>query len=285
MRTITLTNGDGQTIVLNDRGYYGGYALTDADGLYKVDGNVTTTENGLTDGSAYLGTTQRARNIVLTFYDALNADHAVMRNEIYKKLRLKGRGVLTYSERALWYKKGRGWEDRQIGYYVESVDWTGTLAARQCTLSLICPDPFFTDTADRTASGNVSVSLENGTGVGNVGVEIRIACESSSSDPIVNPVITDEDTGEFMAFGTEDDPVTLSGGEILKITTHPENIHAYVIDGDTQTDVIGKLSLTSDFLRLHAGKNRLALTADSMPADADEDVSMQVVYRLKYAGV
>ena len=283
MRTITLTNEDGQSIVLNDRGYYGGYALTDADGLYKVDGNVTTTENGLTDGSAYLGTTQRARNIVLQFYDALNADHSAMRREIYTKLRLKSRGVLTYTERALWFKKSG--EDRQIRYYVESVEWTGALAARQCTVSLICPDPFFTDTADRMANGNVSVSLDNGTGVGNVGMEIRIQCDSSGSSPLVNPVITDEDTGEFMAFGSAGDSVSLSGGKILKITTHPENIHAYLVDGSTETDVIGKLSLTSDFLRLHTGANRLKLTAGTMPSTAEQDVSMKVVYRLKYAGV
>lgn len=121
------------------------FLLEDCDGIYTVKNTVTTSENTMTDGSTYQGSTTQMRNIVLTLRDHPKADHQENRSLLYNLFKPKSPGTLVYLEN----DKA---ESRSIEYYVESIDIDGANRARQATISLLCPDPFFVAPSDITVT-------------------------------------------------------------------------------------------------------------------------------------
>ena len=59
------------------------FLLEDCDGIYTVKNTVTTSENTMTDGATYQGSTTQMRNIVLTLRDHPKADHQENRTLLY----------------------------------------------------------------------------------------------------------------------------------------------------------------------------------------------------------
>lgn len=121
------------------------FLLEDCDGIYTVKNTVTTSENTMTDGATYQGSTTQMRNIVLTLRDHPKADHQENRTLLYNLFKPKSAGTLIYLENAKA-------ENRSIEYYVESIDIDGEKRARQATISLLCPDPFFVAPSDITVT-------------------------------------------------------------------------------------------------------------------------------------
>lgn len=288
MRLITLRNEDGVALSLSDTGFTGRFALADADGLYEVAGNVQTSENSMTDGSAYLGSTQRARNIVLTLYDTVNGDHEGARSVLYNVFPLKKPGILTYTEDR---------ETRRIPYYVENINSDGQRPARCYTISLICPDPFFEDADERQATNsgvnggiewpveflaagiefgvisNDSIEIMNNTGGDSVGFTAVFAATGTVS----NPALTRMQTGEIMAFSG----VQLNAGDYLTVTTYPGNMHAILSSSGIDTDVTASMTFESEFLRLAFGANTFEISADT----GSDSLNVTVYYRYKYPAV
>ena len=115
------------------------FFLISCDGIYSVSNNVVTSENTMTDGSTYQGSTTKQRNIVITA--EIDSDYQARRDFLYKSFKPKSPGTFYYEENE---------EQRQIDYIVENIDIDEKGVCRNAVISLICPDPFFKDPADTT---------------------------------------------------------------------------------------------------------------------------------------
>lgn len=174
-RSITCTNKDGDTLTFREDVFLP-FVLVNADDVYDAKNNVNITENTMTDGAIYQGSTAKYRNIVLTLQDisayrdsesesdeiiissavingktltildAVNGIDAGTRDYVHnrslldKVFKRNEPGTLLFREDE---------EERAIDYYMESMTSTGANPYRTHTISLICPDPFFYDPNDQ----------------------------------------------------------------------------------------------------------------------------------------
>lgn len=214
-------------------------------------------------------------------------EHRILLDKVFKRNE-KGRLIFTEDD-----------EQRAIDYYVESVSSTGKNSFRTHVISLICPDPFFYDPVDQnvylaqqvsdfefihefTAGGEefghhagAYENIYNESANENIGLTIAI----SGSTSIVNPMIKRMESGDFIQIGDENNPFTLSVGDLLVITTGVGNKHVYLISGDTRTEINYKMADGSSFIQLMRGNNNIAYDADQ----GQNGMSIHITYRLQYA--
>ena len=132
-KKITCTNATGVSVYFDYT--YTPFFLVSCDGLYTVSNNVKRSDNTNTDGSTYQGSNTKERNIVIAAQMCEN--YQSNRDILYKCFRPKTRGTLVFEEEA---------ERREIEYKVESIEVGEKGVIRDITISLLCCDPFFTDT-------------------------------------------------------------------------------------------------------------------------------------------
>lgn len=289
MRTAKCTNIDGISLEFR-KDDFTPWLLTDVDGIYTIDTNVYTSDNTMVDGATYQGSTVKKRNIVLTMMD--KGDHKHNRELLYTVFKPKSPGVFTYEE---------GEEVRTIDYYVENVVPGQTSGLHwSFTVSLICPDPFFTDTQDTSVlvAGWISLfefqhefklealgersteklkTIDNDSAADNVGLTLTI----TATGDVVNPSVTRVESQQTMKIGTESKPMTLNAGDILKITTGVNDKHVYLTKGGSTSEINEYLNETSEFIQLMRGSNTIGYDADS----GSEYMNVICEFRYKYLGV
>lgn len=288
-RIITCTNADGLAIRF---GYsYAPWLLTDVEGIYLSEANVYTSDNTMTDGATYQGTTLKLRNIVLTMEDKTGHKHN--RQVLYDVFKPKFPGLFSYEEEG---------ETKTIAYYVESVQTTTMGAVRVATVSLICPDPYFQADADTTVliagwrglwefphqfkvggepfgekSGDKLKTIVNDTAADNIGMTISIV----STGNVTNPSVTCVETRQTIKVGTIAHPLTLKSGDEVRITTGTNNKHVYLVSGGITTEINEYLDEASEFIQLMRGDNTIGYDADT----GAEYLSITCIFRYKYLGV
>lgn len=171
--TITVENSKGQRLALTETN---GYAITDVQGLSPAPSNVNITGIAGGNGSMYNSAMIPQRNIVLTVYILPSIE--THRNALYAFLSPGSMITLHISN------NGR---TGHISGIVESFDGTFFTAAENFSISILCPDPFFTGashtealvsgdneltcsgdyitgfTAELTASTSADISISDGT--------------------------------------------------------------------------------------------------------------------------
>lgn len=290
-RKISCVNENGVQLDFTDA--FTPWLLENCEGIYEVRNNVATSENTMTDGSTYQGSSTEMRNIVLTLRDLPEADHAANRRFLYSLFKAKSPGVFTYYE---------GETEKRIDYYVESVEIDSVPRSRRATVSLLCPDPFFVDLDDisvqmagwvanfqwqhefsaqgeefgyRTAE--YMKTIENESAADHIGLTITI----EAFGPAQNPSITHVEQGESIEIGTESQPLNLVSGDKVIITTHTNNKHAYLVRDGVKTDINEYLSEDSEFLQIMSGDNTFGYSA----ASGDSYLSVTISFRYRYTGV
>lgn len=288
-RIITCTNRDGLSLRF---GYtYNPWLLTDADGLYLSEANVYTSDNTMIDGATYQGTTLKKRNIVLTMIDRNGHKHN--RQVLYDVFKPKSPGTLSYEEDG---------DTKTIQYYVESVDVTSMGIKRTATVSLICPDPYFSAERDTTVliagwtanwtfahefkaggetfgekSGEKLKTITNDTAADNIGMTISIVATGN----VLNPSVTRVESQQTIKVGTEAHPLQMKAGDEVRITTGTNNKHVYLKRDGITTEINEYLDEESEFIQLMRGENTIGYAADS----GDGYLSVTVTFRYKYLGV
>ena len=292
-RSVVCKNEDGIEVRFTDK--FDPFMLEDCDGIYSIKNTVTASENTMTDGSTYQGSVTQMRNIVLTLRDHPKSDHQANRMLLYTLFKPKFPGTLVYQENDTA-------EKHSIEYYVESVDIDGDNRARQATVSLLCPDPFFVAQNDVTVAiaGWISCFefdheflaggeeletrseeklkvIENAFAADNIGMSIVI----QTFGEVTNPVIYHVEQGEKIAVGTEAKPLMLSKGDKVTITTGTNNKHVYLTHEDVTTEINEYLSEESEFIQLGRGKNTIGYSA----ASGESYMAVEISYRYRYLGV
>lgn len=288
-RTITCSNADGMSIVFGETNL-SPFLLVEASGCYTADNNVTISENTMTDGGAYQGSVAKIRNIVLTLKD--NSNHVYNRNLLDALFKAGQAGNLVFKEDE---------NERQIDYYVESVDSTGQSGARTYTVSLLCPDPFFYAMSDVVVIlaewvGNFEFQhqfIEGGEEFGyrslqriqniineqaedGVGMDIVIY----ASGNVTNPSVIRIESNEAMTLGNDLIPFNMVAGDQVRITTSDNDKHVYLTHEGITTEINQYITEDSVFIQLMRGNNNIGYLADV----GEDAMSVRISYRLKFAG-
>lgn len=291
MREIRCENEDGMAVVFGSSP--SPFLLENCDGLYTVSNAVSTSENAMLDGDTYLGSRMQRRNIVLTLRDKTGSDHQANRQLLYDLFKKGSKGLLTYMENGI---------NRVIDYYVESITSDGAARARQSTISLLCPDPYFYDATTTIVTmaaytpqfefaheflvGGEELgirnteklrTIENIGAIDGIGLDITI----TASGPVTNPSVTHVENAETMQLGTDGYPFEMVLGDVVRITTDAGNKHIYRIRDGVQTEINEYLSEESVYIQLDGGVNTLGYAADS----GADNLELEIRYRYKYMGV
>lgn len=288
-RKITCTNNDGDSMAFTETGL-DPFLLYSVDGVYEQKNNVNITENTMTDGAVYLGSTAKFRNIVITLKDTeLDTNFSANREMLNKLFKRGSVGTLLFEEDS---------NARAIEYYVENFSSTGTHTSRMHTISLICPDPFFYDpqeteiqfaewiadfefTHEFTSSGEqlghytaAYKDIYNDSADENIGLTITI----TGSADIVNPGIVRFESNEHIQIGYTGNTFTLQQGDILTITTHTGNKHVYLTHNGVTTEINQYMTEDSVFFQLMRGDNNIGYSATS----GGNSMIIKMAYRVRY---
>lgn len=287
--TITCTNEDDVSAEFTSR--FSPFLLEDCDGIFEFSNNVTTKDNVNIDGSTYLGSTAKMRNIVLTLAEKTNA--AEPRNFLYRLFKPKTPGTFLYKDDD---------EERKIDYYVENVSFSKVGTAQVATVSLICPDPFFYDISDVTVvmSGWKKLftfphcfksekeefgrrvkeqlkEIDNNASSDNIGITATITAEGA----VKNPSLYHLELGQFIKIGSDTYPATMEEGDQIIICTETNNKNVYLIHDGKRTAINEYLDEDSSFIQLQNGSNTLRYDAESGADKMDVSIS----FRHKFLGV
>lgn len=289
-RSITCDNHNGYKMTFTSDAF-NPFFLANVDGIYLSENNVTVSDNTMTDGGTYQGSVKKKRNIVLTLLDQpSNVFNQNNRDALYVLFNEASLGTLTYEENGI---------SREIDYYVEKV-YKANLKSRVITVSLICADPFFYDTEDTTVQmanwlsdfefihefydseelGHRSsvriVNIENDSATDNIGMTITL---EASSD-VRNPSITRVENDTHIQLGSIDYPFDMIQGDVVVITTGTNNKHAYLIRGESKTEINEYITEESEYIQLMRGDNNIGYAA----ASGEEYLSVTIQYKMKYSG-
>lgn len=289
-RNIVCKNKNGQSITFGTGGF-SPFLLVDCEGIYSVENNVATSDNTMTDGATYQGSTVKKRNIVLTV--SYKENYLRNRNKLYSLFLPKSSGTFIYTEEGI---------ERQIEYYVEKIENDSGKRCRTAAISLICPDPYFVAPEDIvvalanwepqfTFAFSIPTSgiefgakekekmktIENDSAADQIGLEIVI----EATGEVLNPKIYHIEKNEFIKIGTDRMPLEMQMGDKLIITTGTNNKHIYRETEGVLEEINEYLDLDSEFLQLAPGNNTFAYTADS----GEGYMAVTIKYRFKYLGV
>lgn len=267
------------------------FFLISCDGIYSVSNNVVTSENTMTDGSTYQGSTTKERNIVITA--EFDDDYQSRRDFLYKSFKPKSPGTFFYYENE---------EQRQIDYYVESVEIDEAGVCRNVVISLKCPDPFFEDPADTTVTmagwepcfefvheftdeleefgvriAELVKDIENDSAADYIGIEVIMEALGA----VRNPVLYHTQQDIHIQIGTDDYPFDMEPGDIVRITTGTNEKNVYLEKGGTIRKINEYLEEESEFIQLIHGSNTFIYDATS----GVDYLNVTIKYRFRYLGV
>lgn len=266
------------------------FFLISCDGIYSVSNNVVTSENTMTDGSTYQGSTTKQRNIVITA--EFDSDYQSRRDFLYKSFKPKSLGTFFYYENE---------EQRQIDYRVEDIDIDEAGVCRNAIISLICPDPFFKDPADTTVTmagwepcfefphefiepeefgirvAELVKNIENDSAADHIGIEVVMEALGAVRNPAIYHVQQDI----HIKIGTEINPFDMEPGDVVRITTGTNEKNIYLEKDGTVTKINEYLEEESEFIQLVHGSNTLIYDADQ----GVDYLNVTIMYRFRYLGV
>ena len=133
-KTIKCVNNNGMSATFMYDHDNTEFFLVSLDGVYSIKNAVNTSQNATTDGSSYSGEALEQRNIVITAN--IRRNYRQNRDTLSRVFKVHSQGTFYHIEDG---------ETRKIEYYVESIDVEEKGILRACTISLICPDPYFKD--------------------------------------------------------------------------------------------------------------------------------------------
>ena len=267
------------------------FFLISCDGIYSVSNNVVTSENTMTDGSTYQGSTTKQRNIVITA--EFDSDYQSRRDFLYKIFKPKSPGTFYYTENA---------EQREIEYRVEGIEIDEAGVCRNAVISLICPDPFFKDPADTTVTmagggpwfefvheftseleefgvriAELVKTVENDSAADYIGIEVIMEALGA----VRNPVLYHMQQDIHIQIGTDDYPFDMEPGDVVRITTGTNEKNVYLIKGGEETKINEYLDEESEFIQLVHGSNTFIYDA----ASGVDYLNVTIKYRFRYLGV
>lgn len=269
MKTVKCVNNNGMSATFEYDHDNTEFFLVSLDGVYSIKNAVNTSQNATTDGSSYSGEALEQRNIVITAN--IRRNYQKNRDTLSRVFKVHSEGTFYHTEEG---------QTRKIEYYVESIDIAEKGIIRPCTISLICPDPYFKDDEathiemaswedgfefeieideevgmEFGARSKETIKVVDNDSTTSIGIQMTIIAE----DIVINPVIMNVTTGETLKLLCE----MLPDDEIV-ITTDLGNIDVILRRGGKEYDYNYTVDEDNEgYVQLETGRNYINYTADS----------------------
>lgn len=284
MRRLTYVNNRGESIEF----YHSPLLIESLTGIGEVDVNSHSQKSPYQDGDTYIDSTLEPRFPTL---EGAITEKNLLKIKQYRQQILRvcnpklGLGKLTLEM------------DGDVKEIYGSLDGVpvfpekGSNPYQKFMIVWKCPDPYWTDETETKKS---LIAYRNGLrypfgfpksyGIEGHSVvvvndgDVKAPLEIEMYGPSLNPVITNETTGEFIKVYRQ-----LKSGEKLTINTgfNRKRVEINLDDGTIQ-NAYGYVDwFESDFIQLIAGENILKYTADS----GTEQAVVNIAYRNRYIGV
>lgn len=281
MRKLTITSENGLSMII---GRSLPYILQVLEGTGIPSSDTETLKSPNQDGSSYVQTllNEREIEVEMGIIESAFPDLFTLKETICRILNPKYRLTMLYE-----YPGG---SKEIIGHLASEVVFTrqGRRGYQKAAFTIECSDPMWTDDEDTSVQLAVSSPqfyfplsfdptivfsiIQNKTVTINNNGHVATPITIQFFGPSVNPVITNETTGEFIKVDK-----TLVDGEIMIITTGFGN-KSVTIDG---VNSFGFIDPASTFFDLEPGDNVITFDADS----GSEDAAVIITYRNRFTGV
>lgn len=293
MRSVKCTNHTtGFSMTFGDSAF-SPFFLMYSEGIYSTENKVYISDNIMTDGGTYQGTVARTRNIILVVMPKPeNMIYNLSDRDALRLLFKKGEtGTLIYTENGV---------SRKIEYVTESIE-RSRRGSHPFTISLLCPNPMFTDLEPTTVSmsnwldgfefphefpeeeefGTLSavrsVNIVNDVATDNIGMTITI----NVSGTVTNPKITRIESDESICIGSASKPFEINVGDVIKITTGRNDKHVRRIRNGETVEVNEYLTEDSEFIQLMYGNNNITYSATT----GESYMAVDISYAFEYEGM
>ena len=286
MFQIALENEKGRRLELT--GIENKYQVYEVDGLYPPTASISVSEN-IGDGSIVTNSRVSKRNIVI--YLQINGDVESNRLNLYQYAQT-GKYVKLYisnDSKNVW-----------IEGKVESIETTMFAMQTVCQISVLCPEPYLKDVEETinsisTVKGNFyfpfytvdpipfsvyeTLQILNLINLGNVksGMTIEIYAKGT----ILNPIIYNRETKEYIGLGCSERPYEMRQGDKIVITTYANKKKVTLSRNAEETNIFNCLKPNSTFLQLESGDNVFTYSAD----DGNEYIDINFKYYSHYEGI
>lgn len=264
------------------------YQLDSVTGLNPPAASISLTSN-VGDGDEFQHSRTGRRNIVINLH--IKGLVEENRLDIYKVIQT-GKYIKLYISN----KSKNVW----IEGYVESNEVDNFTNDTICQISVLCPDPWFKDVVESINAINTvqpkfhfpfaivnpipfsvyeTIQVLNLINEGNVasGMTIEIAARGT----IVNPIVYNRETTEFIGLGTPENPYIMEAGDKIVITTHPNNKKIKLVRNAVETNIFNYLTPRSTFLQVTPGDNVFTYSAD----DGNEHIDITFKHYSNYEGI
>lgn len=286
MFTLILENSRGRQLRLTQNETK--FQIDSVTGLNPPTASISLSEN-IGDGDEFVHERTGSRNIVINM--VIKGLVEQNRLELYQIVQ-NGKYIKLYistSSKNVWIE-GR----------VETTEIDPFQQATTCQISVICPDPWFKDVEETINSINTvqpkfhfpfhivdpipfsiyeTIQILNLINQGNVSSGMTI--EITARGTVVNPIIYNRETSEFIGLGSTSKPYTMQSGDKVVITTHTNNKRVKLIRNAVETNIFNYLTPNSTFLTVASGDNVFTYFAD----DGDEYIDITFKHYSNYEGI
>lgn len=285
MINVIIENEKGDQLKFNDENQY---QLYEVDGLYPPKASISMVDN-VNDGSIITNARVPSRNVVI--YLKINGDIEANRLNLYQYAQV-GKYIKMYfsnNSKNVW-----------IEGKIETIETNMFDMVQTCQISAICPDPFFKDIQEVIKTINTvsnkfyfpfyivepipfsvyeTIQILNLINDGNIksGMKIEIYAKGT----IINPIIYNRETQEFIGIGSNERPFTMFDGDRIIITTQTNNKKVKLIRNAQESNIFNSLRPNSTFLQLDSGDNVFTYSAD----DGNEYIDIKFKYYSQYEGI
>lgn len=285
MLKVIVENAKGEQLLLTNEVKF---SIAPITGLNPPAATISTSEN-VGDGSQYQHQRTPYRNIVINM--AINGDVESNRLELYNYVQT-GKYIKIYIET---YQKNV-W----IEGYVETCEVDNFQILTTCQISILCVDPWWKDVVEtietintvkgmfyfpyytitpRAVSTYEKIQILNLLNQGNV--ESGMTIEFTARGTVVNPIVYNRETREYIGLGTADKPFTMIYGDKVIITTYPNNKKVKLVREATETNIFNYLKPNSKFLQIGVGDNVFTYSVD----EGSQYFDIAFKYHSQYKGI
>ena len=283
MFNLKIENAKGDVLDLSN---HRNYAIVGISGLNPPTAEMFTSSIVTSDGAILNNSRIDARNLV--FNIVLKNDIESSRVNLYRYFRVK-------QKCKIYYKNGA--RDVYIEGYVESFEDDFFTQMQEVQISILCYQPFFKAANDLVVDLSLTIAnFEFPFSIEDPGQEISkkintyeclltndgevdtgLIIELRATGEVINPIIYNEDTGEF--FGLD---FTMQDGDLIKINTNSGEKEVSLMRDGVNSNLINYLQQDSIWLQAVSGDNIYAFACEG---DTEDFLHVKFVHTSQYLGV
>lgn len=301
IKSIHILNDNHETLDLGVQDYIdSGFVVGAVEGLGPTKATLWTSKPSTFDGSIFNGARKEERSITMTLVYQPDRNHMIesLRHQTYRIFQEKHRikiTVVTDSRTVSTYG------------YVENNKVEVFTSREGSSITITCPDPFFTDENTKNSStsfsnidntfefpfpnyGDVSeFGLVTNSTIKNIqyngDADTGILIKMKINGPVTNPSIYNEDRHQFIkVYSDRIKAITgtnLKNGDEIDISTSQGNRYVRLLRDGVTTNVLNALDRNVDWISISPGYNSLAYSADS----GIENLNISIIVNTLYSGV